>query len=61
MGWPQMFAGVFNAVDQLADLFWAGRVAVVLHEGSTVVVVINSLRLLRYDRHDSPRPSAIAS
>jgi len=27
MGWPQMVAGVFNAVDQLADLFWAGRVA----------------------------------
>jgi putative MATE family efflux protein len=27
MGWPQMVAGVFNAADQLADMFWAGRVA----------------------------------
>src|SRR5437773_6958076 len=24
MGWPQMVAGAFNAVNQLVDLFWSG-------------------------------------
>ena len=27
LAWPQMVGGVFNASDQIADLFWAGRVA----------------------------------
>ncbi len=26
LAWPQMVGGVFNASDQLSDLFWAGRV-----------------------------------
>lgn len=26
LAWPQMLGGVFNASDQIADLFWAGRV-----------------------------------
>ena len=27
IAWPQMVAGVFNASDQLADIFWAAKVA----------------------------------
>ena len=27
LAWPQMVAGVFNASDQLADIFWAAKVA----------------------------------
>lgn len=27
LAWPQMVAGLFNASDQVADIFWAGRVA----------------------------------
>lgn len=27
LAWPQMVAGLFNASDQIADIFWAGRVA----------------------------------
>ena len=57
--------GVIAVVAPLGATGYATlAVAVLLHEGSTVVVVINSLRLLRYDRHDRhdrPGPSAIAS
>ena len=27
IAWPQMVAGVFNASDQLADIFWAAKIA----------------------------------
>ncbi len=43
--------GVIAIVSPLAALGYAGLgVAVLLHEGSTVVVVLNALRLLRFDR-----------